>query len=148
MAKIQRLKLIEILKITGNFSVNYYQIYDQLTSSCYNFITNNHNIEKCSNKELPTFKKLWIKNTIKLASNERQFTNEFFNGSTPVPPNYLEEFHLEGCGDMLLLYIDKLVYTVNVVTTKITIENFTIDESTFSKFLENAYQVKQLHFIN
>mmetsp|Transcript_6795 Transcript_6795/g.5944 ORF Transcript_6795/g.5944 Transcript_6795/m.5944 type:complete len:102 (+) Transcript_6795:177-482(+) len=86
-------------------------------------------IIKTSDKEFPTFKTLVVKNINVFKGSEKDSLNEFFHGTTPVPPNYLENFRLTGGGEMIILYIDKLIHTLDVVKQEIEIEDFNIDEA-------------------
>jgi len=69
--------------------------------------------------EFPSFNKLEVTKTSKFSVDERAHLNEFFDITTPVPNNYLNYFILDGDDDMLILYIDKLVYTLKVVKRKL-----------------------------
>eukprot|EP00345_Euplotes_harpa_P003311 CAMPEP_0168319894 /NCGR_PEP_ID=MMETSP0213-20121227/1324_1 /TAXON_ID=151035 /ORGANISM="Euplotes harpa, Strain FSP1.4" /LENGTH=102 /DNA_ID=CAMNT_0008321195 /DNA_START=64 /DNA_END=372 /DNA_ORIENTATION=- len=84
-------------------------------------------IEAVKDQEFPSFKK---------TEQERNVLGEFFNFTTPVQPNYLKYLVLDGNGDILLLFIEKLKYTLIAVTDEVYIANFTIDESTFCKLIE------------
>ena len=79
-----------------------------------------------------------------LAEEERKDLNEVFSGTTPVPPNTLQELELDGNWDIMILYIDKLIYTLEVVTDMIKIQNFTIDESSLAKIFEYSSETKKL----
>ena len=79
---------------------------------------------------------------------ERANLGEFFDGTTPVVPNFLRFLYLDGGNEMLLLFIDKLVYTLNVVTEEVRISNFSIDESTLCKVFEASCKVKRLSLRN
>ena len=83
-----------------------------------------------------------------IKGNNRESLNEFFHGTTPVPPNYLEELKLVGGGELLILYIDKLVHTLEVVRSTIEIEDFTMDESTLGKLLEGSKDAGDLRITN
>ena len=83
-----------------------------------------------------------------LKGNERDFFNEFLHGTTPVPPNYLQEFIMDGGGEMLIYFIDKLIYTLEVVRTSITITDFIIDESSLGKLIDSCHSTHSLNLQN
>ena len=82
------------------------------------------------------------------STQERDILGEFFHYTTPIAPNYLKYLYLDGDGEILLLFIETLRYTLSVVTEEIYITNFVIDESTFCRLLESLYLVKRLAIIN
>lgn len=106
------------------------------------------NLEKCKAYEFPSFNKLEVTHMNSFTEKERAGLGEFFDGTTPVVPNFLRFLYLDGGNEMLLLFIDKLVYTLNVVTEEIRITNFSIDESTLCKVFEASCKVKRLSLRN
>ena len=105
-------------------------------------------ISKVKDHEFRSFKKLEVFRMDKFIPDERRQLNEFFEYATPIEPNFLYYIMLEGNNELLMLYIDKLRYTLHTVKNEAYFLTFIIDESTLAKLFECSNSVKRLALID
>ena len=89
-----------------------------------------------------------VRNVGKLGVQEREFFNEFVHGTTPVPPNYLEQFVVGGNETMVIYHVDKLLHTFEAVSQSVVVSDFVIDEASLSKIIDACHGVKKLKIEN
>lgn len=105
-------------------------------------------ISKAKVHEFQSFKKLEISAINRFTEDERKDLNELFEYATPIEPNFLKYLVLDGGDALLMLFIDALKYTLNTVTEEVYLKDFSIDESTLGKLLENTYKTKKLSLVD